>query len=202
MKMSMRSWVGVVVAVAASFGLAGCVGTGGGSGGGGTGGTAGTAGTGGSGGGGECGGIAGKTCADSEYCDYALDDCGADDGLGECKPRPEACPDIYSPVCTCAGTVSGNDCDAYGTGQDLSIAGGCTAPDGMFGCGYGFCDKATQYCQRTTSDVVGFPDSYGCQELPAACSPGPATCDCLAAESCGAMCSEADGGFTLTCPGG
>src|SRR5688572_4878241 len=125
MKRSMRSWVGVVVAVAAAWGLAGCDGNSGG-GTGGTGGGGGTAGAGGTAGGGECGGIAGKTCAASEYCDYNQDNCGANDTLGVCKPRPEACDNIYSPVCSCAGTVAGNDCEAYATGQDLSSAGGCT----------------------------------------------------------------------------
>lgn len=209
MRNSMRSWLGV--AAAAAFLIAGCGDDGGsggsGGGGGNTGGTGGATGgtggvTGGTGGATPCGGIAGVTCGDTEYCDFPDDQCGAADGQGECKPRPNACNDIYAPVCTCDGTVAANDCDAAASGNDVSILGGCTAPDGMFACGIGFCDKSMYYCRKSLSDVGGVPDSYSCEALPAACSGGAPTCDCLAAETCGDMCSEADGGFTLTCPGG
>lgn len=201
MKRSVLAWLGGMVVGVASLGLAGCGGSGGGTGG--TGATGGSGGAdGGSGGAAVCGGLSGATCGPDEYCDFPMDDCGATDATGECKPRPEACDKVYTPVCTCAGTVAGNDCEAYSGGQDLSITGGCAAPEGMFACGAGFCVADTQYCQRTTSDIGGWPDSYGCRDLPAACSTGPVSCDCLAGEVCGSMCAEADGGFTLTCPGG
>lgn len=210
----MRSWLGV--AAAAAFLIAGCGDDGGsgGSGGGGgntggtggaTGGTGGSTGgstTGGTGGATPCGGIAGVTCGATEYCDFPDDQCGAADGQGECKPRPNACNDIYAPVCTCDGTVAPNDCDAAANGNDVSILGGCTPPDGMFACGIGFCDASMYYCQKSLSDVGGVPDSYTCAPLPDACNPGPATCACLAGVACGDMCAEADGGLTVTCPGG
>lgn len=183
--------IGGIVVAGGMLGLFGCGGS-----------VGGTGGDGGGGAGGPCGGAAGLKCADDEYCDYPLNNCGANDAVGECKPKPEACDKVYAPVCTCQGTVAGNDCAAYVSGSDLSSTGGCAAPAGMFACGAGFCDLATQYCQRTTSDVGGEPDSYGCQPLPAACASGTASCDCLAAENCGSLCSESGGGFTLTCPGG
>ena len=72
-----------------------------------------------------CGGFAGRLCADNEYCDYTDNDCGAADGPGTCKPRPEACTAIYSPVCACDGNVYGNECDAATHGLDVSTTSSC-----------------------------------------------------------------------------
>jgi hypothetical protein len=72
-----------------------------------------------------CGTIAGIHCADDEYCDYTNNKCGIADGSGTCKPRPEACTDIYSPVCACDGKVYGNECDAAVHGFDVSANGQC-----------------------------------------------------------------------------
>lgn len=217
----MHGWLGLAALATVLGALSGCGGDGGSGGSGGTGGTTASGGTtnsggntssggstggttGGTGGattGKMCGGIAGIQCAADEYCDFPDDQCGAADGAGECKPRPQGCPDIYMPVCMCNGMVGGNDCDAQAQGQDMNVLGGCTPPDGMMACGAHFCDKSMYYCQRTTSDVVGYPDSFSCMPLPADCGATP-TCACLANENCSDMCAEADGGLTLTCPGG
>lgn len=221
----MHGYLGLAALSVALCALSGCGGDGGSGGSGGTGGTTASGGTtnsggttasggntssggttasGGTGGataGKMCGGIAGIQCAADEFCDFLDDQCGGADGAGECKPRPQGCPDIYMPVCACDGEVKGNGCDANAQGQDVNVLGGCTAPAGMMPCGPGFCELATSYCQRTTSDVAGYPDSFSCIPLPAGCGDVP-SCACLANENCGNMCSEADGGLTLTCPGG
>jgi hypothetical protein len=171
-------------------------------GGGGQGTTTGTGG-GGQGGGADCGGFAGTECGPDEYCDYGDDTCGNDDGVGTCKPRPLGCPDVYIPACACDGTVYGNPCDANAAGQDVSNAGGCAAPAGTFACGFTFCASDQQYCQRSTSDVGGYPDGYACQSLPASCVPGQLDCQCLANEPCGTICEALPSGdLQLTCPGG
>ncbi len=141
-----------------------------------------------------------KPCGALEYCDYPDDLCGT--GLpGKCEPRPGGCYDIYAPVCTCNGTIAGNDCDAYSEGTDIAPSNQCTAPAGMFSCGAGYCDASFTYCRHGVSDVGGEPDSWECQPIPAACN--PATCACLELEPCGQWCEgSANGGFTLTCPGG
>ncbi len=160
-------------------------------------------GVGGMGGGVACGGFAGFTCGPDEWCDYPNDRCGDTDAVGTCLPRPEACPDIYSPTCACDGKVYGNACDAAGAGSDISNLGNCAPPSpAMFACGHGFCDDATQYCQKTTSDVGGFPDFYQCLSLPAACGATP-SCACLDDPCVSISCENvADGSILVTCPGG
>ncbi len=196
----------LVVGLAAAF-IGGCWGNieSGGSGGGGAGGSGGSGGSAGAGGGIPCGGFPGVLCAETEYCDYPNDICGAADGQGICKPRSQFCPEVYSPTCACNGMVYGNDCEAAGAGFDVSNLG-CMAPElTLFSCGYTFCDKATQYCSKTYSDVGGLPDSYSCAPLPAACGNTP-SCMCIG-DPCGSpiagVCEATmDGGFRVTCPGG
>ncbi|MBK7398246.1 MAG: hypothetical protein IPJ34_18625 [Myxococcales bacterium] len=73
-----------------------------------------------------CGGKLGGTCAGTEWCDYpdgAL--CGAFDSPGVCKPRPDLCPGVVSPVCGCDGKVYNNACEASKAGFDERNAGKC-----------------------------------------------------------------------------
>ena len=148
-----------------------------------------------------CGGFGGLPCPESHYCDYPTNGCGVDDGSGTCMPRPELCKPLEEPVCGCDGTVYATDCAAAVAGQDVSAYAGCTPPDGDFACGHRFCDAATEYCQRSVSDVIGIPDDWTCLPLPAGCGASP-DCDCLDGEPCGTMCSATGDGFRLTCPGG
>ena len=221
--MSVKSWmvVGVVSMV-----LGGCSGTvdGGGSGGsgatggngaGGTGGTGGGVSTGGNGSGGTagaggsgiaCGGFAGLTCTDAEYCDFPDDICGAADGQGVCLARPQFCPEVYSPTCACDGMVYGNNCEAAAAGVDVSTISACMPPQAnQFNCGHGFCDSTTEYCSKTNADVAGTPDSFSCAPLPAACAGMPPSCTCIG-DPCGAPiageCVATGIGFRVTCPGG
>ncbi len=73
-----------------------------------------------------CGGFAGFTCAADEWCDYEPGDfCGAADASGICRPRPEACADIFSPVCGCDARDYGNACEAHAAGTDDRGPGTC-----------------------------------------------------------------------------
>ena len=149
-----------------------------------------------------CGGFAGLACPDTHVCDFPAESCGMADMAGVCQPRPDGCDDNFEPVCGCDGKVHSNECEARAAGTDVAIAGGCQAPQGSFACGAGFCDLATSYCRRVGSDVAGVPDEHTCTALPGACQ-DPATCACLASETCGDRCEAgAGGGLTLTCPGG
>ena len=151
-----------------------------------------------------CGGRNGTPCAATEYCDFALNGCGANDETGLCTPRPSTCPLnlVAVPTCGCDSTVYGSECEAYAFGTDLNSSGSCQLPAGTFACGYTQCNLFTQYCQRQLSDVVGEPDGYSCRTAPSCPSQFP-TCACLASEPCGAACSgQGATGLTLTCPGG
>ena len=149
-----------------------------------------------------CGGKTGATCPATEYCDFPTNSCSVADETGVCKPRPDACPEIYSPTCGCDGKVYGNPCEASGAGVDINDNGTCPAPAGKFACGSTFCDTATSYCVRGTSDIGGEPNNYTCAPLPAGCGAPPA-CACLAQENCGFMCEAGgSGGLILTCAGG
>lgn len=162
-----------------------------------------TSGSTGTGSGTTCGGKQGKQCLSTEYCDFSADTCSFADQTGTCTLRPVGCPDIYSPVCACDGTVYASACDAASMGVDVNNGGACTPPDGKFPCGSGFCDIGLSYCEVDTSDVGGVPNTYGCKPLPPSCG-NPATCACLANVQCGAMCAPSNGGagLVVTCPGG
>lgn len=107
------------------------------------------------------------------------------------------------PVCGCDGMVYTNECEAQSAGVDVDADGQCEPPPGGFPCGPNFCQTAAQYCLHQISDVAGEPDFYACVDLPAACQQmAVPTCDCLAMEACGDMCSQSGDGLMLTCPGG
>ncbi|WP_428262324.1 hypothetical protein [Haliangium sp.] len=148
-----------------------------------------------------CGGIVGDICDDQSYCDYNRNQCGADDDIGLCQPRPEICQPVQERVCGCDGTVYANECGAEQAGVDIANEGGCTPPAGTFACGSRFCLEAAEYCEIQRADVAGEPDTFACKLMPSACG-GTPSCACMTGEPCGADCSESGGNFTLVCPGG
>jgi hypothetical protein len=148
-----------------------------------------------------CGGFAGAVCADNEYCDFPDNRCGATDGQGICKPRPEACDLNFIATCGCDGQVHGNECAANSAGQDVSNMGSCQAPVGQFACGSHFCFQKTEYCTKFGSDVGSEPDTFSCKPVPAGCGATP-TCACLSGVACGNICEATNGGLQVTCLGG
>lgn len=76
-----------------------------------------------------CGTIAGLGCPTGYYCDYALGDgCDVADGSGICRWKPEACIEIYDPVCGCDGKTYGNGCTAAAAGMSVRSEGECPSP--------------------------------------------------------------------------
>jgi hypothetical protein len=73
-----------------------------------------------------CGSRGLQECGGGDYCDFSDDaQCGAADQPGVCVPRPEACIQIYDPVCGCDGVTHGNGCQAAAAGTDVAYAGEC-----------------------------------------------------------------------------
>jgi hypothetical protein len=72
-----------------------------------------------------CGGFTGKQCEGKTYCDFPENNCGESDASGECKPRPDACPPVLTPVCGCDGMDYTNECEAHLAGTDIASEGNC-----------------------------------------------------------------------------
>jgi len=74
-----------------------------------------------------CGGIQGKTCPQSMFCDLMPGHCKAVDLGGVCKKRPEVCTEQFLPVCGCDGKTYGNDCARLIAGAQKNHDGKCEA---------------------------------------------------------------------------
>ena len=74
-----------------------------------------------------CGGIAGLICPapETEFCSYPRGECGLDDGLGECRGRPEFCAQDCPRVCGCDGRDYCNECIAAANGISTLHRGEC-----------------------------------------------------------------------------
>ena len=76
----------------------------------------------------QCGGLAGLSCPEGMFCDWADTSCGYADQLGTCAPIPDAWIEIYAPVCGCDGNTYGNEGEAHGNGVDVAYEGPCAEP--------------------------------------------------------------------------
>lgn len=112
-----------------------------------------------------CGGITGIPCDDDEYCNLGVGNCCCD-FQGVCEQIPQACPDVWDPVCGCDGVTYGNSCDAAGAGQSIDHYGPCGQICGGFA---GIqCDNSNEYCN------LGI--GHCCCDFQGTCEPIPQGC--------------------------
>ena len=72
-----------------------------------------------------CGGIIGIGCAEGQSCELPPGTCGSADLEGECVEIPQACPDVYLPVCGCDGITYSNDCERRAATVQKAHDGAC-----------------------------------------------------------------------------
>jgi hypothetical protein len=134
---------------------------------------------GGTSGGAFCGGFAGLPCADaSQFCKFdPATKCGSGDQGGVCTSKPQACYDIYRPVCGCDDKTYGNDCEAASAGVSILHEGECEGPavDGgtAQACGglLGLQCPVDQFCSYAPDAQCGAADQTGtCAKRPEACT--------------------------------
>jgi hypothetical protein len=63
-------------------------------------------------------------CAEGLFCDFTRV-CGADDSGGVCRRPPEACTELFGPVCGCDGVTYDNACNAAAASVSVSHTGDC-----------------------------------------------------------------------------
>jgi hypothetical protein len=68
--------------------------------------------------------ISNDDCGPEAYCKKQPGDC---EGTGTCQQRPDACAEIYAPVCGCDQTTYGNTCEAEAAGVNVLGAEDCSA---------------------------------------------------------------------------
>jgi Kazal-type serine protease inhibitor domain len=106
-----------------------------------------------------CAGERGDTCPVNQLCDLIAGNCGASDGGGFCVAKPQACSDIYQPVCGCNGATYPSDCVRQLAGVSKDHDGACgavTSCGGIAGasCAVGqFCEMPAGSCN--VADATG-----------------------------------------------
>jgi hypothetical protein len=73
-----------------------------------------------------CGSRGMQACPSDQFCDFpTAAACGTFDAGGTCATKPQACIQIYKPVCGCDGQTYGNSCAAHSAGVSVSAEGAC-----------------------------------------------------------------------------
>jgi hypothetical protein len=148
----------------------------------------------------------GTGCGEFEYCNYPIDAmCGAADQTGTCTLAPDACNEIYKPVCGCDDVTYSNECFAAAHGVSVAKEGECatTNPsDGTCGGLLGLSCAKGEYCNYAIDAMCGAADQTG------KCTPIPEACDMMYSPVCGCddktygnACAAAAAGISISATG-
>ncbi len=120
-----------------------------------------------------CGGPDNVPCGVNRYCEFEVGDCLTGGVVGVCAGIPEACTEIYQPVCGCAGITYANECLAAAAGDNVATRGTCaeaasafcggiagvSCPDGQF------CNFESEFCGNGDQGGVCTPIPRVCTEI-------------------------------------
>ncbi|MDE0882834.1 MAG: Kazal-type serine protease inhibitor domain-containing protein [Myxococcota bacterium] len=68
-------------------------------------------------------------CGAGAFCNFPeANNCGRTDQGGQCDWVPEACGEIFAPVCGCDGNTYSNPCEAFSHSVSVDYQGECDAP--------------------------------------------------------------------------
>ncbi len=104
-------------------------------------------------------------CPSGSYCARSAGDCS---GTGQCHEKPQACIEIWDPVCGCDGQTYSNSCHAASAGVNVETSGECrdaSCDDGT----HLYCDSTVPVC--SDYEILAIQDNCWICVNPATCMP-------------------------------